>query len=63
MYYSVYYDTGWCIEKVLEKLTNLLFKIKFLSRNLEVFKWSRKDDIQEVENRYIFYGPINIQGC
>jgi len=62
MYYAVYYDTGWYIGRVLEKLTNQLFKIKFLSQNLEVFKWPRKDDIQEVENRYIFYGPINMQG-
>lgn len=62
MYYAVYYDTGWYIGRVLEKLTNQLFKIKFLSQNLEVFKWPRKDDIREVENRYIFYGPINMQG-
>ena len=43
-------------------LTNQTFKIKFLFQNLEVFKWPRKDDIQEVEKKYIFYGPINMEG-
>jgi len=29
-----------------------MFKIKFMFQNLEVFKWSQKNDIQEVENIY-----------
>jgi hypothetical protein len=39
MYYAVYYDTGWYIGRVLEKLTNRMFKIKFLFQNLEIFEW------------------------
>lgn len=61
MRYGVYYDTGWYIGRILKKLTNQLSEMKFLFQNLEVFKWPRKDDVQVVDNRFIFYGPINMQ--
>lgn len=37
-------------------------KIKFLREDLENFVWPRSDDIQEIDNKYLFYGPINILG-
>lgn len=60
-YYCVYYDTGWYIGRVLHIEKNTC-KIKFLSANLNEFRWPKKDDIQEVDKEFIIYGPISLNG-
>lgn len=58
---SVYYDTGWHVGRVLRVKQNT-WKIKFLCANLDKFQWQKKDDIQEVDKRYVIYGPITLNG-
>ncbi|CAG9773365.1 unnamed protein product [Ceutorhynchus assimilis] len=60
-YYAVLYDT-WYIGRVLEILDQETSKIKFLKSELYEYVWPREDDIQIVEKKYIFYGPIKLIG-
>ena len=43
---------------------NKKYKFKFLQQDpkqdLGVFKWPKNEDIASVEEKYIFYGPINL---
>ena len=57
-YYVVFYNIGWFIGKVLEIEEKV--KFKFLKKNLENYKWPKKEDIQSVDERFIFYGPIEL---
>ncbi|KAF5302422.1 hypothetical protein FQR65_LT08510 [Abscondita terminalis] len=61
-YYAVFYDDSWYIGRVIEILDKSTSKVKFLKENLRQFIWPKRDDIQEVRNEYIYYGPIILQG-
>ncbi|KAF5278698.1 hypothetical protein FQR65_LT15586 [Abscondita terminalis] len=61
-YYAVYYDTTWYIGRVVDIVDNSTSKIKFLIAELNNFIWPKKEDLQLVENQYIFYGPLNLIG-
>lgn len=37
-------------------------KIKFMKKDLDNYIWPRTEDIHTVENRFIFYGPIDLVG-
>jgi len=60
-YYAVYYSDQWYIGRILTH-NKKKSKIKFLRFNLNFFEWPNPADIQLVENQFIFYGPVNIQG-
>lgn len=60
-YYCVYYDTGWYIGRVLH-VEQYTCKMKFLCANLDEFRWPKKDDVQEVDKKFIMYGPITLNG-
>lgn len=60
-YYVVYYDDDWYLGRSISlKQNNTQFK--FLKRNLEQFIWPKKDDIDEVLNEFVLYGPIALIG-
>lgn len=61
-YYAIIYDNGWYIGRILE-LREQNCTIKFLKAELDKFVWPKKDDIQLVPQKYIFYGPIPLIGC
>lgn len=62
-YYCVYYDTGWFIGRVLhDNIEQNTCKIKFLCANLNEFRWPKKDDVQEIDKKFIMYGPISLNG-
>lgn len=57
----IHTNIGWYIGRVLRVEQNTC-KIKFLCANLDEFKWPKKDDIQEVDKKFIMYGPISLNG-
>lgn len=60
-YYAVYYDNNWYIGRVLDSVEeNRIFKIKFLKMELDTFLWPKEEDIQNVEQQFIFYGPLKL---
>lgn len=61
-YYAVYYDDSWYIGRVIEIIDESMSRIKFLKEDLHHFIWPKRDDIQQVQNKYIYYGPIILQG-
>jgi hypothetical protein len=70
-YYAVAYDTkrdqqGWYIGRVLDFPDENLVRIKYL-RCLSLadysYDWPKKDDIDEVEENYIFAGPLRLSGA
>lgn len=62
MYYAVYYDLDWYVGRVVDFPDEGLCKVKFLQKVLNNFKWPVHDDIQTVSNKFLFYGPINLDG-
>lgn len=60
-YYAALYDT-WYIGRILEIFENDTFRIKFLKSELDMYIWPNKQDIQVIEKKYIFYGPIDLMG-
>lgn len=62
-YYAVYYDNSWYIGRILELVLNgdkLSFTIKFLKMELDSFVWPKEEDVQNVEEHFIFYGPVKL---
>lgn len=60
-YYAVRYDINWYIGRLLSIKKNVC-EFKFHQADLDVFKWPRSVDIQDVNKKYIFYGPVNFNG-
>lgn len=61
-YYAVYYDINWYIGRIIEPTKRNKYKIKFLKATLNEFVWPKTDDVQEVEKKYLFFGPIKLLG-
>lgn len=59
-YYAVYYDIGWFLGRVLSREGQI--KIKFLKQDLDLFVWPKQDDIQFVNEQFVFYGPVELCG-
>lgn len=62
LYYAVYYSEAWYMGRIIKKVTENTFKIKFLKFFLNEFVWPKTDDIQDVERQFIFYGPVRMIG-
>lgn len=62
MYYAVYYDLDWYVGRVIDFPDEGLCKVKFLKKELSSFNWPAHDDIQTVPSRFVFYGPIKLEG-
>lgn len=60
-YYAVYYDNTYYIGRVIEVFENSA-KIKFLKSELDIYKWPKETDIQIVQNKYLFFGPVTLIG-
>lgn len=63
-YYAIMYDTNWYLGRLIY-FTNqekTFCEIKFLKTDLDTFYWPKHPEQQEVNVKYIFYGPINLQG-
>lgn len=60
-YYAVCYES-WYIGRVVNKISKNQSKIKFLKFELNKYIWPKDDDVQVVQNEYIFYGPIQLIG-
>lgn len=64
-YYCVFYDTysnlHWYVGRVIGKCEEK-YKIKFLKEELNYLVWPKTDDIQMLEKKFIFYGPLQLQG-
>lgn len=61
-FYAVAYDKQWFIGKVLDIRNGNKFKVKFLKLNNNQFVWPRQDDIDIVELKYFFFGPLELSG-
>ncbi|XP_031336651.1 uncharacterized protein LOC116165990 [Photinus pyralis] len=63
-YYAVCYLRSWYIGRVLEIFNDDTCQIKFLKCVLDSYVWpkDKDEDIQIVENKFIFYGPISLLG-
>lgn len=62
-YYAVFYDDRYYIGRVLDIASDSDVKMKFLSEQLgDTFSWPRKDDISVINKRFIFYGPLTLEG-
>lgn len=62
-YYAVFYDLNWYIGRVIDFPDEGLVKVKFLKEGfVDLYEWPKHDDIQVIENKYIFYGPIKLIG-
>ncbi|KAF5285344.1 hypothetical protein FQA39_LY04443 [Lamprigera yunnana] len=60
-YYVVYYDSGWYVGQII--ICNVetdTYTVKFLEEFLGSFSWPKKDDLQTVEKKFLFFGPINL---
>lgn len=60
-YYAAFYDT-WYLGRIVESLDDHIYKMKFLKSELDQFVWPKKPDIQEINKKFIFYGPISLLG-
>lgn len=60
-YYAIYYDARWYLGRLIERCEPGKFRVKFL-QDLDTFKWPKKDDIQNVHQYFIFYGPVSLLG-
>lgn len=64
-YYAVYYDEGWYIGRVVEVIhekNEKKYRVKFLQERFGQFHWPKQNDIQLVEECFIFIGPIEMTG-
>lgn len=61
-YYAVAYDKQWFLGKVMNILEGDTFKVKFLKQSGDQFVWPKRDDIDTVEKKYFFHGPIELTG-
>lgn len=64
-YYSVAYKENWYIGRILEitnNSTNNGLVIKFLKYDLDKYIWPQSEDIQTVEEQYVFHGPVELKG-
>jgi len=59
--YAVCYREDWYVGRVIKK-TDQFCQIKFLKNELNQFVWPKFDDIQQVETKFIFYGPVQLLG-
>lgn len=58
-YYAVYYEDQFYIGRVIV-VGDETCTMKFLKSNLDTYIWPRKDDICDVNNEFIFYGPLDL---
>lgn len=61
-YYAIYYEDTWYLGRVIDFWDEYKTQIKFMKKDLDNYIWPRKEDIYTVENRFIFYGPIDLVG-
>ena len=61
-YFAVLYDHNWYIGRVLSHIKEDTFLMKFLKQDVDLYKWPKEDDIAEVKNQFIFYGPLSLIG-
>lgn len=59
-YYAVYYEEKWYIGRVLDITQKI--KLKFLCEDLDKYVWPKRDDVAEVDSKFVFYGPISLLG-
>ena len=62
-YYAIYFDKSYYIGRVIKKMGNMitvkyLYKDK-LKRN---YNWPNTDDIEDVNIKFVFFGPVEIVG-
>lgn len=56
-YYAVYFEDQFYIGRIL--LTGeVMSTIKFLKHDLDKYIWPRTDDICDVNNQFVFFGPL-----
>lgn len=63
-YYAIYYDNMWYIGRITKQSSNMSgsYEVKFLQKDLDEYKWPQKDDVQNVDKTFIFYGPLSLIG-
>lgn len=61
-YYAVFYEENWFLGRIISLEDKIV--MKFLKQELDKFIWPDKknEDIQKVNGKYIFYGPIELTG-
>lgn len=62
-YYAIFYEERFYIGRAIEydkKGKNI--KLKLLKEELGVYKWPRRDDVDNVHKNRILFGPITLSG-
>ena len=57
-----FYEEYWFLGKIIRKTGTSKSKIKFLKKETLSFIWPKKENIADVENKFIFYGPVEVLG-
>lgn len=61
-YYAVQYEEDWFVGRILQRVDKSKFKMKFLKLELGSYIWPKQDDIADVDQEFIFYGPLKLSG-
>jgi hypothetical protein len=61
-YYAVYYDKDLFYVGKVTKVEGSEVCVKFLERGAGNLRWPKRDKIETIDIRYIFYGPIDLKG-
>lgn len=60
-YYPIFYDLNWYLGRVIDFPHEGLTMIMFLKQGLgETYEWPVHNDIQVIQNQFIFYGPVKL---
>lgn len=60
-YYAIFYEEGWYLGRVIRKVEDK-WQIKFLQRNISDYIWPSRNDIQDIDADFIFFGPVKLMG-
>ncbi|GBL81082.1 hypothetical protein AVEN_83154-1 [Araneus ventricosus] len=59
VYFAVYYDNDpFYIGKVTKVIDEQNVKMEFLEKGAGNFRWSKRDKLEIINVKYIFYGPV-----
>ena len=59
-YYAIFCDSSWYLGRIIEIVDVNKSRIKFLKKKFWKYKWPKHEDQQTVENKYVFFGPVDL---
>ena len=59
----MYYDKDpYYIGKIIKVVDKENVEMKFLEKGAGNFRWPKRDIVENIRKKYIFYGPVKLQG-